>query len=437
MFGLKKDKIKDIHEFHPLNVEIEDRPLNPLGPVILWIVVAIITFGVLWLFFAKIDVVVSARGQVIPTGEIKILQPIETGVISKINIKEGDYITKGQVLMQIDPSVTETSLDTKEKNLEVLNLQIIRLEALINNKPLFLNSNLNEAKEEEKLYLVQKNSLEEGLSRYEMKLAQTKSQYQSSLSDKSRLSMLLLKDEERLKKLESVLDIIARKDYEDLQKNILNEKEQENMASFKVDESKKRIIEIEQEKNSFISEFKDTKYQELLNLKKELRNLQSEINAIKFQNQKQSIISPTDGYVAKLMINTIGGVVSAHEKLISIVPKDSPLIVKVNVLNQDIGFIKKEMNSKIKIDTFSFQKYGFFEGKIINVGNFSIDDEKLGPVYEVKIEPNGKTLNVEGKERYLEAGMSVTAEIKVGKRRVIEFFIYPIIQYLDEGLSVR
>lgn len=233
------------------------------------------------------------------------------------------------------------------------------------------------------------------------------------------------------------LNIIARKDYEDLQKNILNEKEQENMASFKVDESKKRIIEIEQEKNSFISEFKDTKYQELLNLKKELRNLQSEINAIKFQNQKQSIISPTDGYVAKLMINTIGGVVTPAEKLISIVPKDSPLIVKVNVLNQDIGFIKKDMNSKIKIDTFSFQKYGFFEGKIINVGNFSIDDEKLGPVYEVKIEPNGKTLNVEGKERYLEAGMSVTAEIKVGKRRVIEFFIYPIIQYLDEGLSVR
>ncbi len=164
------------------------------------------------------------------------------------------------------------------------------------------------------------------------------------------------------------LNIIARKDYEDLQKNILNEKEQENMASFKVDESKKRIIEIEQEKNSFISEFKDTKYQELLNLKKELRNLQSQINvinAIKFQNQKQSIVSPTDGYVAKLMINTIGGVVSPAEKLISIVPKDSPLIVKVNVLNQDIGFIKKDMNSKIKIDTFSFQKYRFFEGEKI------------------------------------------------------------------------
>ena len=76
--------------------------------------------------------------------------------------------------------------------------------------------------------------------------------------------------------------------------------------------------------------------------------------------------------------------------------------------------------------------YRTAEGK-----NFSIDDEKLGPVYEVKIEPNGEKITVEWEQRYLEAGMSVTAEIKVGKRRVIEFFIYPIIRYLDEGLSVR
>lgn len=196
-------------------------------------------------------------------------------------------------------------------------------------------------------------------------------------------------------------------------------------------------ISSKEERLSFISQFKDTKYQELLTLKKELRTLDSQINAINFQNQKQSIISPVDGYVAKLMINTVGGVVTPAEKLISIVPKDSPLIVKANVVNQDIGFIKNDMDSKIKIDTFNFQKYGFFEGTIVNVGSYSIKDEKLGDIYEVKIEPNGEKLMVEGKQRYLEAGMSVTAEIKVGKRRVIEFFIYPIIKYLDEGLSVR
>lgn len=72
----------------------------------------------------------------------------------------------------------------------------------------------------------------------------------------------------------------------------------------------------------------------------------------------------------------------------------------------------------------------------LNAINF-IKDEQLGDIYEVKIQPDGKTINVEGEERYLEAGMSVTTEIKVGKRRVIEFFIYPIIKYLDEGMSVR
>ena len=85
---------KDRHEFKPLLIEIEDRPLNPLGRSLLWIIVAFMTIGVLWLYLAKIDIVVSARGQVIPTGEIKTLQPIETGVISKLLVKEGDLCIK-------------------------------------------------------------------------------------------------------------------------------------------------------------------------------------------------------------------------------------------------------------------------------------------------------------------------------------------------------
>ena len=366
----KKEKTNDLHEFHPLIVEIEERPLNPAGRAILWIVLAIITFSLLWLFLAKIDIVVSARGKVIPSGELQILQPIETGVITKINIKEGDFVKKGQILMQIDPSVTQTSLDAKEKDLLVLNLQIIRIEALINDSlPLFKSISL-ESKEQEKLFFIQKNAQEEGISRYDMQLLQASSQYQSAQAEKSRLKMLLFKDEKRQKKLQKVLDIIVRKDYEELEKNVLNLKEQVRISKYKITETHKKIEEIKEEKNAFINQFKDNKYTELLTLKKEKRNLHSQIKAIRFQNQKQSIISPSDGYIAKLMINTIGGVVTPAEKLISLVPKDASLIVKVSVLNQDIGFIKKNMLAKIKIDTFSFQKYGFFEGKIINVGSF-------------------------------------------------------------------
>lgn len=433
----KKEKIKDVHEFHPLLVEIEDRPLNPIGRVILWLVIGVLVFGILWLILAKIDIVVSARGKVIPSGEIKVLQPVEKGVISKILIKEGDYVKKGQVLMQIDPSITETSLDTKQKEFYVLELQTKRLKALIENKPFMLNEHSNEALEQQELYHLQKSILDENIEKYNIKLLQSKYQYESSLSERARVESILQKDTERFNKLKKVFDIIAKKEYYELEKNILDLKEQINISSLKVEEFNKRITELEKEKNSFIDQFKDQKYSELLSIKQKIRELRSQIEAITYQNQKQSIIAPDDGYISKLMINTIGGVVTPAEELISLVPKNSPLIVKVNVLNQDIGFVKNGMDSKIKIDTFSFQKYGFFEGKIINVGNFSLEDEKLGAIYEVKIEPDGKKITVEGVQRYLEAGMNVTAEIKVGKRRVIEFFIYPIIRYLDEGLSVR
>ncbi len=118
-------------------------------------------------------------------------------------------------------------------------------------------------------------------------------------------------------------------------------------------------------------------------------------------------------------------------------PDDAPLIIKATVLNQDIGFVTKQMSAAIKIDTFTFQKYGLIEGVVDSIGNDAIEDEKQGLIYEIKVIPTTDSLMVEGKEKRLEPGMNVTTEIKVGKRRIIEFFIYPIIQYMDEGLSVR
>lgn len=91
----------------------------------------------------------------------------------------------------------------------------------------------------------------------------------------------------------------------------------------------------------------------------------------------------------------------------------------------------------IKIDTFDFQKYGILKGFVRNVSQHSIDDEKLGPVYEVFVTPVETQLTVEGKRAAMSSGMSVTSEITVSKKRIIEFFIYPIIKYLDEGIKVR
>ena len=122
-------KIDDSHEFKPVLSEIEDSPVSPLGRFTFWIIVAIMIVTVLWLTIGKVDIVVSARGLIIPDGEAKIIQPLDTGVISKILVKEGDFVKEGQPLMEIDPATTEPELESVQKNLEDTLLEIKRLNA--------------------------------------------------------------------------------------------------------------------------------------------------------------------------------------------------------------------------------------------------------------------------------------------------------------------
>jgi hemolysin D len=137
------------------------------------------------------------------------------------------------------------------------------------------------------------------------------------------------------------------------------------------------------------------------------------------------------------LCHTTGGVVTPAEKLATIVPLDSPLLIRGLVQNKDVGFLRPAMSVSLKIDTFDFQKYGVLDGELLHISRDSIEDRKQGLIYEIYVKPRQKTLLVEGKQTPISAGMSVTAEVKVGKRRIIEFFIYPLIKYLDEGISVK
>lgn len=429
--------MNDLHEFKPLLIEIEDKPLNPLGRIILYLVLAIVVFATAWLILAKVDVVVSAQGKVIPSGEIKILKPLESGVVSKIFVKESDKVKKGDILIQIDPTVTDASLSSKQDDLAVINSDIALLEALINESNLSKDE-LNKLNFSQlSLYNSQKQILVSTYESNKAKLNSAKLDIKASESEVNRLSLLLNKEEEAKVRLQKVLDLIAKKEYEEVSKNIINLKEQKDIALYRLKESNKKLEEIIEENQKAIKIIKSSWIETSLSKEKEKRELSAQINAILFSNKTQQIKSPVDGFVGKLLIHTEGGVVSPNDNLISIVPSDAPLIIKANVLNKDIGFLKLGQEVAVKIDTFSFQKYGLLYGNIIEISKDAIEDEKLGLIYEIKIKPKSLDIKVEGETKQLEIGMSVIAEVKTGKRRVIELFIYPIIKYMDEGLSVR
>lgn len=412
---LKTDK-DDSHEFLPIISEIEEEPLNPLGRTTFWIIVTLIFFTALWLYFGKVDIVVTARGKVIPDGEIKIIQPLETGVVKNILVNEGQFVKKGQTLIEIDTSTTQPQLLSLQANLDYINTERKRLngEFVQNTQNSYTQNELSKS-----TYADLNNQL--AAKNHEIKrLNEEVKNYRKQLS-------LNLEKERRM---QEVSDIIAGND--------LDRVRSENMDyRSRIASLNEQIRVVQKEADYIRTNFRTQNLTLLADRDKQANELEANIKEIEFKKQQQNIISPVDGYVNTMLIHTIGGVVTPAEKVISVVPADSPLIIKASVPDKDIGFVKKGMPVQVKIDTYDFQKYGMIEGIVKKVSKDSVEDEKQGLIYDVYITPVTKSLTVDGKEQPVAIGMGLSAEIKTGKRRIIEFFIYPIVKYWSEAISIK
>ncbi len=431
--------IDDKNRFKPHLVEIEDRPVSPLGRKILWSILIFMALAVAWLFWGKTDIVVSARSKVIPMGDVKVLQPLSTGSVRKIFIKEGDLIKKDDPLIEIDPSVEESNIEAKKSTLALLELEASKIRSLLYNKPFIVPTTADSkiALMIEGMYKLEQETIAEQKKQIDQQLKQLDEQIKATKVDKRRVSQLYqmgLNEEIKLKK---VLDIIAKKDYYQIQKQNMSYSNESTKLSFEISKLNEQVHEFSMKKIMVDQNYKNKFYEQLTQKEKEITEYRSDIDMIEFMRKKQVITSPVDGIVGKIAINTVGAVVTPAEKLITIIPKDVPIRLKATVENKDIGFIKIGMKVAIKIDTFSFQRYGLIDGIVTKISANAIQDEKLGLIYEVFVEPQQTSLIVEGEERYLMPGMSATAEMKVGKRRIIELFVYPLIKYFDEGISVR
>ena len=428
----------DSHEFKPVLSEIEDSPVSPLGQFTFWIIVSIMIVTVLWLTIGKVDIVVSARGLVIPDGEAKIIQPLDTGVISKILVKEGDFVKEGQPLLEIDPAITEPELVSVQKNLEDTLLEIKRLNATANGNNFDTTYESSEtAVIQQNLYNASMSAIKNKVEAKKIDLSKTEDELNATKAELSAKKQILGAKIDKEQRMKNVLDVIAYDDYQNILNEIKTLRAEVTKLNYQIKELTSQKIQIKKEIRAVEDEFRATNIEKLADKTKTANELKSNAEQIIFRNTKQTITSPCDGYVDKLFIHTIGGVVTPAQQLFAITPINTPLMIKATVLNQDIGFVKEGMNVSVKIDTFNFQKYGMLEGEVKTVSKNSIQDEKLGPVYEVYITPLTHTLKVEGKDEPIRTGMSLSAEINVGKRRIIEFFIYPLIKYLDEGMSVR
>ena len=150
-----------------------------------------------------------------------------------------------------------------------------------------------------------------------------------------------------------------------------------------------------------------------------------------------TIKAPVDGIIQEMEIHTVGGVVTPAQTLMKLVPSDSVLEVEAMVLNKDVGFVKEGQNVSVKIDSFPYTRYGTIRGELLHLSRDAVENEQLGLIYIARISMSRDTIRVEDKDIRLSAGMSVSAEIKTGRRRLIEIILTPFKEYASESLRER
>jgi hemolysin D len=434
------EKPTDSHEFKPLLVEIEEEPLNPLGRTLFWIIMAALLFFGLWTILGRIDVVVTARGKVIPSGEIKTVQPLSTGVVRTIRVHPGDLVEKGAVLMEIDPSDIDPELESMKKDLKQVKLELLRLGALLDGTPFDPPA----AQFEPELLQVQHDlydSTREKLAKQirvkEKELLQLQERLAAQRKVHQQAAFRFAQAGQRFGRLQEVRDILSRDAFDEGERERKEAESELKTSACGIAEVESHIQQVNREMDLIREEERNRLLAELAEKQQNASYLDGKIRRSEFLSSRQMITSPVKGHVAQLLFHTVGGVVTPAEELATIVPLDSPLLVKAYVENKDVGFLAPGMDVSLKVDTFEFQKYGILEGRLLQVSKDSIEDQNLGLVYETYVKPLQTTLMVDGKATAISTGMSISAEIKVGKRRIIEFFIYPLIKYWNEGISVR
>ncbi len=455
---------RELAAFLPAALEIQETPPNPLTRWLAWSLLALVLIGILWACFGRVNIVASAEGKIIPSSRVKQIQPLEKGVVKAILVNEGDYVTQGQALIELDGTLTAADKNRLQSELHTTMLTLAVSQALL--AQIDATVSMDMVNDAEKQPVVSRDQLTLSLpttaSDQEAQLyrhllwqqwQQYWSQYQSLQSSLHKTQAEQAVSKEIISKLRQTLPIATKRasTLEKLhQKDFVSEidylqakqeriQNQQDLAAEKqrYQQLKAAEFEVREQINTHIAQTSGSLLTQIADQQRQIAALDKELIKATDLDDKQILYAPVAGRVQELAINTIGGVVTEAQQLMLVVPDEEQLEVEVLLENKDIGFVHEEMPAEVKIHTFPFTKYGVIDAEVSNVSNDAIVDEQRGLIYSMQLRMAKNTIVVNGKDVNLMPGMAVTAEVKTGKRRIIEFFLAPLLRAKSESIRER
>ena len=439
---LKKQEEDRTNDFVPAALEVLEKPPSPFARFVLLLILLLAVILLVWSVFAKVDIVVTASGVVVPKGKVKLIQPMEGGRVTAIHVRDGQQVKQGEPLITMDSTDSQADVNSLQKELENIQLTAMRLQAQVAGDESIFSPSAEISSAEVDL---QRKLLHESVLTEKAHDSARGSELSRNFAEKQSLQASVAKQERALPQLK----LLHEKKRNMSKKGLIPEVEyiqskmslDEAIGNLESERGRLRAIEAqlaksEQEKQFAEREIKRdllTKLNETLNRQKTLKE---ELVKAKNKQNYRELRSPIDGFVQQLAINTIGGVITAAQTLMVIVPIDGGLEVEAKILNKDIGLISTGQDVSIKVVAYPYTKYGDIPGQIEWIAQDAVVNEQTGPIYPLRVSLSAIQLPriVDNRPGAVSPGMTVTTDIKVGKRRVIEFFLAPILRYTHESL---
>lgn len=412
-----------------MNKFLEEEKWN-YYPVVIPIGVFFIIF-LIWAIFTQIDEVVRGEGKVIPSGQTKVLQHFEGGIISDILVSEGDHVKKGEVLYRLENEYFDADLKSKEIELMALEAKALRLEALINengslqyNKkytdliPRIIQNERDAFKERKRIYQNKIDIAKNQLRQKKLKYDELQAKFEN-LSIEFRVATENMKIQDDLLKKK----VISRKNY-------LVELAKKQKIFTQISEVRNNIPIVQEEIKEWKNKLQNVKAEEKTKLYEQYALVQVEMKKLQEKNRanidrdiRKEVVSPVNGVINKLYFHTLNGIVKPGDKMAEITPLEDNLMIEAKIKTSDRALIWVGQKVSIEITSYDFSKYGLLEGKLIGIAPDSTTDNQGNTYYLVKIQAKDYQFD---ENSPIMMGMIANINILTSKRSIMHYILKPL-----------
>jgi len=453
--------------FLPAALEIAETPPSPVGRAIGATIILLFCVAVTWAWAGTIDIVAATTGKIVPSGRTKVIQPFETGVVRSIRVQDGQAVKAGDVLIELDPTVNAAERDHLHNDLLAEQLNIARLHAALAGADDPTAAFHPPAGAGAALISAQRQLLLNQVTEHRARIASLARQQAQKEAEQGTIVATIHKLEATIPVIQQRVDIRktlmdkelgSKLTYFEIFQLLVEQQEDLGVRKSHLREAEAAAAAIRETRGQAEAEYRRTLSDELAKAEQKASGLAQDLIKAEQKTKLQLLTSPVDGVVQQLAIHTVGGVVTPAQALLAVVPSDSRLEIEAMISNRDIGFVHAGQEAEIKIDTFSFTRYGLLRGTVLTVSQDAVirdrrqdraDDRALGTQNDTS-EPKGQELNysarisldrtrmqIDNRVVDLSPGMAATVEIKTGSRTILSYLLSPLLRYRQEALHER